>query len=78
MLSSAMMLWISADLPTAERTLRLARLMEVEEEDACGWQIGPGFSSTLPDSNSSKARKTPRLVAILRGRKGNMPRGRAQ
>ena len=77
MLLSAMILWISADLSTAERILRLAKLMEVDE-DADRWQIGLGFCSTLLDSNSNRARKTPHLVAILLGRKGSMPSGRAQ
>ena len=72
-----MVLWISADLPTAERMLRLAKLIEVEE-DADGWPIGPEFCSLLPDSNSNKARKTPRLVTILRGRNGSKPNSRAQ
>ena len=36
------------------------------------------FCSTLPDNNSSKSRKTPRLVTIRRGRKGCMPSGWAQ
>ena len=53
MLSSAIMVCRSADLPTAEWTFRLASNIGV----TCCCDTSPGFLSTFPDSSSSMATK---------------------